>query len=264
VDFQTCPVTSEDDGSWICTYIPKDYTNEIRFNLSKPGYAPSSPVAHVDKTDLNNLRLVINRGFIVTGQITDMNYHPIANASIRVLDATAGAISRQQSSKTDDDGAFTLTGVAGSDVFYRVSSIGTGQSKPWEESPGCVHVDLAIQAEGFASQSVTVRLTGQTNAADFKMSPGHVFRGRVLDKAGNPVSNAMIRTDFDFKNQIRQAFDLSTNTDGEGRFEWDSAPEEEICYWFEAFGFVPVRGLALAADGTDHSIILTSTSANAK
>ena len=35
VDFQTCPVTNRDDGSWSCGYVPKDYTNEIRFILKK-------------------------------------------------------------------------------------------------------------------------------------------------------------------------------------------------------------------------------------
>jgi len=35
VAFQTCPVTSHDDGSWSCNYIPKDYTNDIRFILKK-------------------------------------------------------------------------------------------------------------------------------------------------------------------------------------------------------------------------------------
>jgi hypothetical protein len=73
VDFQTCPVTNRDDGS--CSYIPKDYTNEIRFILKKPGYAVTLPVVPVAQVDSTNLVLLINRGFIVKGQITDLqNY----------------------------------------------------------------------------------------------------------------------------------------------------------------------------------------------
>jgi RNA polymerase sigma factor (sigma-70 family) len=83
VDFQTCPVTSHDDGSWSCSYIPTDYTNEIRFILNKIGYTTTHPVVPVAKVDLTNLVLVINRGFTVTGQITDPQNHPIANARIR-------------------------------------------------------------------------------------------------------------------------------------------------------------------------------------
>ena len=42
MDFQTCPVTNHEDGSWTCSYIPKDYS-EIRFILKKRGYAVTSP-----------------------------------------------------------------------------------------------------------------------------------------------------------------------------------------------------------------------------
>ena len=38
VDFQTCPVINHDDGRWTCSYIPKDFTNEIGFILKKDGY----------------------------------------------------------------------------------------------------------------------------------------------------------------------------------------------------------------------------------
>ncbi|MDR3457855.1 MAG: hypothetical protein P4N60_10450 [Verrucomicrobiae bacterium] len=99
-------------------------------------------------------------------------------------------------------------------------------------------------------------LTATTNVVNFILAMGNVFRGRVVDEAGNPITNTVIRTDFDFKNQVNAPFSWSSRTDGNGRFEWNSAPAEELCYWFEANGFSAIRGLPLLADGSDHLITL--------
>jgi hypothetical protein len=83
----------------------------------------------------------------------------------------------------------------------------------------------------------------------------------VVDESGNPIPNAVIRTDWDFKNQIPTRYDWNTRTDGDGRFEWDSAPAEEICYWFQAAGYNVVRGMPFLADGSYHTITLVDYAA---
>jgi hypothetical protein len=119
-----------------------------------------------------------------------------------------------------------------------------------------LHEDLAIQAEGFAAGVGTVQLRDVTNVANFTLTPGNIFRGRVVDEAGNPISNAVIRTDFDVKNQVANEFDWASRTDGNGRFEWASAPAEEICYSFSADGYALIRSMPFPADGSDHEITL--------
>jgi RNA polymerase sigma factor (sigma-70 family) len=262
VDFQTCPVTNHSDGSWSCSYFPKDYTNEIGFILKKPGYAVTVPWGPVDKAGLTNLVLVINRGFTVTGQITDPQNRPIADARIKTLPRIGY---HQQSASTDENGIFTLGGVSGdttNELFYKWPTLETNDSGgtilrdlAWQ---GRLHVELAVQADGFAPQTATVELLDSTNIANLTLSPGNIFRGRVVDEAGNPISNAIIRTDWDFKNQIETRFNWTTHADGNGQFEWDSAPAEEICYWFEADGYNVIRGMPLPADGSDHEITLKS------
>ena len=49
-------------------------------------------------------------------------------------------------------------------------------------------------------------------------------------------------------------FDWKTNTEVNGRFEWDSAPTEKVCYRIEAYGYDRIQGLALMADGSEHEI----------
>jgi hypothetical protein len=259
VDFQMCPVTNRDDGSWSCSYIPKDYTNEIRFILKKPDYAVTFPVVPVDKVDLTNMVLVINRGYTVTGQITDPQNRPIANARTKTLD---GDSSKLQSTQTDENGVFTLTGVPGNCASYQQPALETngrgGVIIRGLVGEGELQVELATQADGFAPQTTTVKLLSATNVVNSTLSLGNIFRGRVMDEAGNPIPNAVVKTDWDFKNQIRAQFDWTVHTDVNGRFEWDSAPAQEICYWFEADGYHVIRGLPLAADGSDHEITLKS------
>jgi RNA polymerase sigma factor (sigma-70 family) len=237
VDFQTCPVTNHNDGSWSCSYFPRDYTNEICFILKKHGYATTFAAAPVTHVNLNNLVLVINRGFTVTGQITDLQNRPIVKAGIKSLDNDDD---KRKSAKTDKNGVFVLTGLSGeADV-----------------DGGPLHVKLAVQAEGFAPQSTTVTLSSTTNVINFTLAKGNIFRGRVVDETGGPIPNAVVRTDYDFKNQIVTQFNWTTHTDGNGWFEWNSAPAEESCYWFEADGYTVIRGMPLLADGSDHEITL--------
>ena len=97
-------------------------------------------------------------------------------------------------------------------------------------------------------------LSAATNVADFVLATGNIFRGEVVDEGGNPISNAVVQTDYG--SDGRRSFDWTARTDANGWFEWDSAPEGKIIYWFAADGFDQIRGLKLAADGSEHRIAL--------
>jgi RNA polymerase sigma factor (sigma-70 family) len=261
VDFQTCPVTSREDGSWSCGYVPK-YYNDIPLMLKKPGYAVTFLGVPVPRADLTNLLLVINRGSAITGQVADAQGQPIVNAEIRILN---GDPNKRQSAKTDEQGYFTLAGVPGdADVGYRQPPLETNNAgaviiRGVLPGQGPVHADLAVQAKGFAAQAIKVDLLGETNVANFTLSQGNIFRGLVVDEAGTPIANAVVQTDFNFEGQIRQQFEWKAHTDPNGRFEWDSAPAQEVCYWFEANGYEVIRGMPLLADGSNHQITLKSS-----
>jgi len=121
---------------------------------------------------------------------------------------------------------------------------------------GRSQVELAVQADGYAPLTRKMELTNITTVAIFILSPGNILRGQVVDEAGQPISNAIVRTDYDFLNQIPMQFDWKTNTDVNGRFEWDSAPTEKVCYRFAAEGYNDIHGMPLIADGNDHKITL--------
>jgi hypothetical protein len=263
VDFQTCPITNREDGSWSCSYIPRDYTNEIRFILEKPGYAATFPVVLVAQVDLRNLVLVISRGFAITGRVTDGQGQPVVDAGIKTLDQDRD---KRLSTTTDDQGHFTLLGVAGETapgVLSQIPPLATNEAGAVSirgiVGQGVLHAELSVQAKGFASQTKQVELLDATNVANFSLSQGNIFRGQVVDEAGNPVPSAVVHTDYDFKNQVEPLFEWKAHTDVNGRFEWDSAPAGETCYWFYAEGYKRIRGLRLLADGSDHKITLQSS-----
>jgi protocatechuate 3,4-dioxygenase beta subunit len=168
----------------------------------------------------------------------------------------------RQSARTDENGVFVLTGVLGETANreYQEPAIDTNDSGRVVIrgllGQGPLNVKLAVQADGFAPQTTTMELPDTTNVINFTLATGKIFRGRVVDETGNPIPNAVIRTDFDFKNQIQRQFDWKAHSDGNGGFEWDSAPAEAICYWFEADGYTVIRGMPLLADGNDHEITL--------
>jgi hypothetical protein len=115
-------------------------------------------------------------------------------------------------------------------------------------------VNLVFQAAGYAPQVKTVELLDRTNTVSAVLAQGKLFRGRVVDEAGNPIPNAMVRTDSDDHGLIK--FRWLTETDRDGRFSWDSAPAEPVLFWFEKRGYRVIRDLLLEADGSEHEIEL--------
>ena len=171
---------------------------------------------------------MIKRGYVVTGRVTERAGRAVEGAQVRELHNFGY---RKLSTQTDANGEFVLLGLADT----------SGQT-----------VELVAQAAGLGPQIQIVRLLQPTNTAEFVLAPGNVFRGRVVDDAGQPIAQAAVRTDFDFEKQIPDRFEWLTNTDAQGRFEWNSAPAERVCFWFEADGYEVIRSHSFLADGTDH------------
>jgi hypothetical protein len=255
VDFQLAIATSDPDGRWVYSYIPKDY-EELRFTLTHGDYAVTLPVVPAAGVDLMNLTLIMERGHTVTGRVTDDLGNPIIGADVREVTSVGY---RRLSTRTDDSGRFTMAGVW---VQYErflsraseVSINGIPAFRGRLEGHGQAEVEIAVQAKGYRSEARRIRLAGSTTVADFVLSEGHLFRGRVVCESGRPLAGAVVRTDTG--NQGRR-FHWQTVTDANGWFEWDSAPAEPVLFWFEAKGYAPLRDVLLSADGTEHEIRLS-------
>jgi len=231
-DFQTTKVTTDVDGRWSFRYVPREYAT-VDFHLTCTNFAVTHVSVPVGQPESLTTTVVIKRGFVVMGRVTDSEGRPVANAVVKEHHNYGY---RKLSAETDADGVFALVGVS---------------------DPIKPQAELVVEAKGMAPQLQMIQLLAPTNHADFTLAKGQIFRGRVVDEAANPIPEASVRTDFDFKNQIETRVEWLTHTDAEGRFEWDSAPAEETCFWFEADGYDVIRSSPILPDGTDHEIKLT-------
>lgn len=227
-DFQTTRVETDSVGLFQYPYLPRSY-DEVRLTLTGDGYAATEVVVPVGKPESVNATLVIQRGFVVMGRVTDDQGAPIPGATVREYHEMTR---RRVSTETDWNGEFQLPGISNQ---YTSTT------------------EVTVEAKGLTPQLRKVDLLQTTNIANFSLSKATPFRGRVLDQFGQPLAGVACKTDSG--REGRKRFEWFTHTDAEGRFEWDSAPSEPTSFWFEMDGYEVVRGRTLTA-GTDHDITL--------
>lgn len=223
-------VITDAAGRWRCPYIPRHY-DTAKLILTCEGYAVTLVDVPVVQADSTNATLIIKRGSTIIGCILDSDHQPIFNASVTELH-TFGY--KKQATHSDADGAFILQGL-------------------WDPL-GTAQVMVVVQAQGLAPQARTIQLLEPTNKVNFILNPGRRFRGRITNATGDPIPNATIRTDTD--NHGIRKYEWLAQTDIKGRFEWDSAPEESVLFWFEAPDYKVIRDLLLETDESDHEIVL--------
>jgi hypothetical protein len=256
IDFQTLNVKTGDDGTWHCQVVPPEY-DRISLDLVKKGYAGTQVEVPLVGVNCEKLVLVIDRGYVLSGCVTDDQQHPVMDATVKTVGMNRAS---RKSARTDSEGRFSLIGVRGDSQMQRPSKLVTNAASVVRIS-GVTHIGIptaciSVEAASYAPQKRTITLNERTNQADFVMSPGCDFHGRIVNEAGNPVTNAVIQTDFDFENQEAKQYEWLGHSDAEGRFQWISAPKEPICYWISAPGYGTVRGKRLEAGGDNLIITL--------
>jgi protocatechuate 3,4-dioxygenase beta subunit len=212
------------DGRWSCNMIPEEF-DQISFTVSHGEYAETTATVQRGPS-ATNVTVTMKPGFKVTGVVQDINGNPVAGAKVREVRLNSEG---EHSQKTDASGAFEFKSMKAGELM------------------------LAVQVKGFAPAVQTMDVVSNIGALRFQLGPGQLLRGSVVDEDGKPITNAWAET-------LRTAIDKvvwSTWVDGDGRFTWESAPQEAIPYSFEAEGYGVVYGTNLLADGTEHVIKLT-------
>ncbi len=214
------------DGRWSSDMMPAS-VDKIGINVEHADYALLTTQLVVNVTAATNSSLVLQTGTPVNGVVTDSDGNLIAGAMVRRISARAEA---ENAATTDAAGSFKLRHMVPGDL------------------------ELAVQTEGFGPVALETTVSNEPLNLTFKLGPANIFRGRVLDEKGAPVSNAVVMTTSD--NYGLRPFVWSARTDGQGKFQWDSAPPDALPFHFEAPGF-SATGVSLKPDGSEHEIRLT-------
>jgi uncharacterized GH25 family protein len=153
----------------------------------EPGHSPAA-------------KIVLQRGLVVTGKVTDELGRPIAKALVRTK-----------------FGNNLRTAFTGADGAYRLEGCEPGDAR------------IVVSSKGRARALQQVQIVPKTPQVDSQMSPGGTIRIRVLDERGKPVPKATIFFQR-WRGRIQYfEFDqVPRSTDDRGQWEWNEAPLDPL------------------------------------
>jgi hypothetical protein len=173
----------------------------------------------------------LQRGSEVTGVVLGPDERPFSGATVKGGQRWGGDSKKEV--KTGADGRFRLLNL-----------------RP-DLQP------VTATADGYAPASKVV--TPGTNAVEItlQLKQGASLKGIVLDPEGNPVAGARLVYEMrDYEASQKNNLEWEGQTDGDGRFEWKSAPEGESEFYVYKEGFGQKRGVKAKAGPEDNIIRL--------
>jgi protocatechuate 3,4-dioxygenase beta subunit len=236
--FTDATVTTDASGRWQFPSLPPGFT------------ALSAAITHPDYVDANFLSdgvdrayagervkfatlsdktavFTVRKGLVVAGRVLDEAGAPVSGA--KLLLGNSRFESRPTTTRTDDTGAFRLTGAKAGQTF------------------------LTVQASGYAPQMKGVEVTEKTDPIEFKLAPGNVFKARIVDESGTPIRSARVTVDVW---QNHQTIELSGSTDARGLVSFDSAPRDGMSGSIYKSSYMGLNGVGFVADGAEHTFTL--------
>ncbi|MHC4716572.1 MAG: M56 family metallopeptidase, partial [Planctomycetota bacterium] len=226
---------TDDAGRWRADYMPADLSDNLRIILHHPDYVSNSltigsPAPIKAMPPLARLRdmtgaMVMKKGIMLTGAVTDETGKPIARASVH--GGSSRYSPRYKSVRTDKQGR------------YRLGPVSEGK------------VVVTVQARGFAPDLKMLQARTGTKPVDFKLGPGKVLRGRVVGPDGEPVAGVWVTAE-DWRGH--RSIQWQTKTDAQGRFRWNDAPADEVLMSIGKAGFVMVYDQPMKARGAEYVV----------
>jgi hypothetical protein len=217
-DYESHSTSSDAQGRWQVKGVPGDLIHNIGIRASHPDYVGTNHDGQQSKNRDQELRagtfkVVLHRGWWVAGRVIDESGNPISGATISAGKYNYAAT---QETKTDARGAFG----------FRNLSLG--------ETP------LSALAKGRKPEIRTVEVKPEMPEILFRLGPGQKVWGIVKAETGEPL--ASVRIALESKNgTIPDTYHLELNSDKNGRFEWDGAPDEAQNFGFLKIGYEAKR-----------------------
>lgn len=225
------PEKTDAEGRWRCELMPTAL-DDVWIRLEHPDYISDEMYGKTPKPPMERLRdltgvMVMKKGFTVTGRVLDTDGKPIEGATVAQGSDRFG--SHYPDMRTDKDGRFEFRNVRPEQIV------------------------LTVQAKGYAPELQELAPQKELAPVEFRLERGHTLRGRVVDKAGNPIAGAFVASDtWRGHRSLRWRVD----TDAEGRFRWDEAPADEVLIDMGKQGYMIIRRHGLTASDQEHTITM--------
>jgi peroxiredoxin len=233
-------VQTDADGHWSISGLPDSY-QDFGVTVSHPDfpqaqfYADGPNVSrfngqHIPAADFfaGNAVLKLTSGCKITGIVRDPTRQPVSGAIVFAgFDRYMGGAVK---TITDDHGNFSL------------KNLGLGENY------------LTISAPGLAPEFRTVTIAATNAALDVVLKPGKVIHGRVTDASGKPVEDAEVSYDgLADRNGIfnGRTIEWKTQTDANGEFTWNSAPEKAVNLSITKSGYMALEWMRVETDTTN-------------
>jgi RNA polymerase sigma factor (sigma-70 family) len=222
------------DGRWHCAHLPPQFDGlgclvvHSNFISSSFGMTKLATTSDLDNPEddfrARAARFVLQDGFVAAGSVADGDGKPIAGA--KVIENRDWNNPRAVY-RTDQDGRF------------RVANLPAGESV------------ITVEAEPYLPSDATIHPETEDKDLQFTLAPSARLVGRVVDEAGVSLHALVIAVSGDY---LSDRFDWRALTDGEGRFEWLSAPSIEVLYQVQSQGYDLLLRTNLVADGSEQLI----------
>jgi hypothetical protein len=222
---------TDPDGRWRFDEAPRDFA-EVYFRLQHPDFVEELHFAkaEIPAESFHRETAVweMSRGVRVTGVVVDHLAQPVANAEI-LPGRDRFCSGAKPSFRTGAAGEFSIPLSHGEET------------------------SLTLKAEGLAPSLVNLVVQPSMPALRITLEPAHTLRGRVVNSAGAPVARALVCADTW---RHHRSLEWRTQTDADGRFEWRSAPADEVVFHVLKRGYQPARDIRLRASEAEQTVVL--------
>jgi len=225
--------TTDAQGRWQAKGLPAELLDHIGFDVKHPDFVSTNFTVGVNAATEKQLRdgtfkIVLQRGLEAHGRVVDESDHPVSGATVW---AGRKFTRDRQQTESDAKGNFSFHNVTSGELLF------------------------SVMAKSFSPDSKTVNVQPDLGEIVFRLKAGSVIRAHVQDESGQPVAGVRVGLEGNPGEAAYDAYEFSANTDSQGNFTWDSAPDAPMPFYFFHDSFEAKRGVKLAPN-QDNTVTL--------
>ncbi len=237
---------TDEEGRWTIDNVPPGDDVRVRIKLSHPDYIDDASWGGLQKEQqiksaalrAQTAEIVMPRGIVVSGTVTDPQGKPVAEALVIWGDRPYWQEGSQEV-RTDNDGA------------YRFGPLPPGPMR------------VTVVAKRWMPELRKITIEPDLPPLDFQLKRGQKLRIQFVDRAGNAVPDVIVgirswrggESLYNTKYPYVLGTNIPTRADQDGIYQWTWAPDDPVTYGFYKTGFAVGR-VKIAADESEHRVTL--------